>query len=111
ARTLLTRAATVERAGRVFGGAQAFGLALGIVATVGLSLLADATAVKWAFWGLVLMVDAIAFFTYLSLVRPMAAVERELAGDAAAEAAAAATVAETPAAVPAAEFSLEPATA
>jgi MFS family permease len=75
ARTLLMQASPVERVGRIFGGAQAFGLALGVAATVGLSALADATSVPYAFWGLVVLVDAIAISTYLSLVKPMSVVE------------------------------------
>ncbi|MET7400236.1 MFS transporter [Dactylosporangium sp. NPDC005572] len=77
ARTLLMQASPVEQVGRIFGGAQAFGLALGVAATVGLSAVADAFSVPWAFWGLVVLVDVIAVGTYLSLVKPMAAVERK----------------------------------
>jgi MFS family permease len=76
ARTLLMQASPVERVGRIFGGAQAFGLALGVVATVGLSAVADTFSVPWAFWGLVILVDAIAIGTYLSLRKPMTVVER-----------------------------------
>jgi len=77
ARTLLMQASPVQRVGRIFGGAQAFGLALGTAATFGLSSLADATTVPYAFWGLVLLVDAIVIGTYLSLVRPMKAAQAE----------------------------------
>jgi hypothetical protein len=72
ARTLLMRAAPERRVGRIFGGAQAFGLALGIAATVGLSALADATEVPYAFWGLAILQGGIVIGTYLSLVRPLA---------------------------------------
>jgi MFS family permease len=77
ARTLLMRASPEERVGRIFGGAQAFGLGLGIAATVGLSALADATSVRWAFWGLAVLMSGIAITSYLSLVRPMAEIEQE----------------------------------
>ncbi len=76
ARTLLMRASPVDKVGRIFGGAQAFGLALGIAATVGLSVLADATSIPYAFWGLVVLVDVIALGTYISLVRPLSALEK-----------------------------------
>lgn len=73
ARTLLMRASPEEKTGRIFGGAQALGLALGIAATVSLSALADATTVPYAFWGLAILQGAIAIGTYLSLVKPLAA--------------------------------------
>ncbi|WP_327001058.1 MFS transporter [Dactylosporangium sp. NBC_01737] len=76
ARTLLMQASPVERVGRIFGGAQAFGLALGVAATVVLSAVADAISVPWAFWGLVVLVDVIAVGTYLSLRKPLSVVER-----------------------------------
>ncbi|MET7421146.1 MFS transporter [Dactylosporangium sp. NPDC005555] len=76
ARTLLMQASPVERVGRIFGGAQAFGLALGVAATVVLSAVADAISVPWAFWGLVILVDAIAIGTYLSLRKPLAEAEK-----------------------------------
>ncbi|HTJ38990.1 MAG TPA: MFS transporter [Dactylosporangium sp.] len=76
ARTLLMRASPEDRVGRVFGGAQAFGLALGIAATVGLSSVADRYGVPWAFWGLVVLVVGIAVGTYLSLARPLARLQR-----------------------------------
>ncbi|GAA3228590.1 MFS transporter [Dactylosporangium siamense] len=76
ARTLLMQASPVDRVGRIFGGAQAFGLALGVAATVGLSAVADGISVPWAFWGLVILVDAIAIGTYLSLRKPLAATEK-----------------------------------
>jgi MFS family permease len=77
ARTLLMRASPVDKVGRIFGGAQAFGLALGIAATVGLSVLADATRIPYAFWGLVILVDAIVVGTYISLVRPLSALSKQ----------------------------------
>lgn len=80
ARTLLMQASPEERVGRIFGGAQAFGLALGIAGTVGLSALADATSVPFAFWGLAAIIAAIVIGTYISLVKPMTAIERETAG-------------------------------
>jgi MFS family permease len=76
ARTLLMRASPEDRVGRIFGGAQAFGLALGIAATVGLSSVADAFGVPWAFWGLVVLVVGIVVGTYLSLVKPLAQTQR-----------------------------------
>ena len=77
ARTLLMKASPVERVGRVFGGAQAFGLALGVAATVGLSALADATSVRYAFWALAALISGIVIFAYVSLVKPMSVVEPE----------------------------------
>lgn len=77
ARTLLMKASPVERVGRVFGGAQAFGLALGVAATVGLSALADATSVRYAFWALAALISGIVIFAYASLVKPMSVVEPE----------------------------------
>jgi MFS family permease len=76
ARTLLMRASPEDRVGRIFGGAQAFGLALGIAATVTLSSLADRYGVPWAFWGLVALVVGIALGTYVSLARPLARMQR-----------------------------------
>ncbi|MET0134666.1 MAG: MFS transporter [Kibdelosporangium sp.] len=78
ARTLLMQAAPEDRVGRIFGGAQAFGLALGVAGTVGLSALADATHVRYAFWGLALIIAGIVIGTYLSLVKPLRAVDQEL---------------------------------
>jgi MFS family permease len=77
ARTLLMRASPEDRVGRIFGGTQAAGLALGVVATVGLSALADASTVPYAFWGLAILQGAIAIGTYISLVKPMSAPERK----------------------------------
>jgi MFS family permease len=67
ARTLLMQASPAERAGRIFGGAQAFGLALGIAATVGLSVLADRVSVPVAFWALAVIVGGIALASYAGL--------------------------------------------
>ncbi|MBP2326374.1 MFS family permease [Kibdelosporangium banguiense] len=77
ARTLLMRASPEEKTGRIFGSAQALGLALGIGATVGLSALADATTVPYAFWGCAILQGAIAIGTYISLVKPLASPERK----------------------------------
>jgi MFS family permease len=79
ARTLLMQASPEERVGRIFGGAQALGLALGIGGTVGLSALADAVGVPYAFWGLAAIIAAIVIGTYISLVKPMTAIDREAA--------------------------------
>jgi MFS family permease len=73
ARTLLMRASPEEKTGRIFGSAQALGLALGIGATVVLSAIADATTVPYAFWGCAILQGAIAIGTYLSLVKPLSA--------------------------------------
>jgi MFS family permease len=72
ARTLLMRASPEDRVGRIFGGAQAVGLAMGVVATMGLAALADATTVPYAFWACAALQGAIAVGTYLSLLKPMA---------------------------------------
>jgi MFS family permease len=69
ARTLLMKASPEEQVGRIFGGAQAFGLGLGIAATLGLSVLADHTSVPVAFWSLAALIGAIAVGSYLSLFR------------------------------------------
>jgi hypothetical protein len=76
ARTMLMQASPEDRVGRIFGGAQAFGLALGIAATLGLSILADRTSVPVAFWALAALIGAIAVGSYLSLAKPMAEVDR-----------------------------------
>jgi hypothetical protein len=75
-RTLLMRASPEARVGRIFGGAQAFGLGLGIAATIGLSALADATSVPYSFWGLAILQGAIVIGAYVSLVKPMSALEK-----------------------------------
>ena len=77
ARTLLMRNSPEERVGRIFGGAQAFGLGIGIAATLGLSILADHTSVRYAFWGLAILISGIAISSYFSLLKPLAALERE----------------------------------
>jgi MFS family permease len=74
-RTLLMRASPQERVGRIFGGTQAAGLALAVLATVVMSALADATTVPIAFWGLGALQGIIAIGAYLSLARPMSALE------------------------------------
>jgi len=80
ARTLLMKASPADQVGRIFGGAQAFGLGLGIAATLGLSALADRTSVPVAFWSLAALIGAIAVGSYLSLFRALStgtpAVER-----------------------------------
>jgi MFS family permease len=72
ARTLLMKASPEDRVGRIFGGAQAFGLGLGIAATLGLSVLADRTSVPVAFWSLAALIGAIAIGSYLSLAGALA---------------------------------------
>ena len=69
ARTLLMRASPEGQAGRIFGATQAFGLAYAIAATVGLSMLADATHVRYAFWGLSLLIAATVILAAGPLVR------------------------------------------
>jgi MFS family permease len=71
-RTLLMRASPVERAGRIFGFAQASGLGMGITATILLSLLADGVSVPVAFWTLSAVVIAVVSVLYLSIVRAAA---------------------------------------
>jgi MFS family permease len=71
ARTLLMRASPEERVGRIFGTAQAFGLALGIAATLGLSILADKTSVPVAFYGLAILIGGIATTCCISLIKPL----------------------------------------
>ncbi|OXM45953.1 MFS transporter [Amycolatopsis alba] len=77
ARTLLMRASPEDRVGRIFGGTQAVGLGLGVGATVGLSALADATTVPYAFWGLAILQGAIVIGTYFSLAKPLSAQEKK----------------------------------
>ncbi|MEU8419035.1 MFS transporter [Amycolatopsis japonica] len=77
ARTLLMRASPEERVGRIFGSTQALGLGLGVGATVGLSALADATTVPYAFWGLAILQGAIVIGTYFSLAKPLSAQEKQ----------------------------------
>lgn len=79
-RTLLMKASPPDQVGRIFGGAQAAGLATAVLATVFLSWLADATSVLWAFWGLGAMQGLISIGAYLSLVRPAPAPDRQQAG-------------------------------
>lgn len=77
ARTMLMRASPPDRVGRIFGGTQAASLALSVLATVVLSVLADATNVRYAFWGLGALQAAITIGAYLSLVQPMSALEKQ----------------------------------
>jgi MFS family permease len=77
ARTLLMRASPPDRVGRVFGATQAATLALSIVVTVAMSEIADSASVPLAFWALGALQAAIAIGTYISLVRPMAALENK----------------------------------
>jgi MFS family permease len=72
-RTLLMRASPPDRVGRVFGTTQAAGLALTILATAGMSALADATTVPLAFWALGVLQAGLAIGAYISLVKPMSA--------------------------------------
>jgi MFS family permease len=76
ARTMLMRASPQDRVGRIFGGTQAAGLALSVAATVALSALADATTVPYAFWGLGALQGGIVIGAYLSLVKPMSALDK-----------------------------------
>jgi MFS family permease len=76
-RTLLMRASPEEKTGRIFGSAQALGLALGIGATVSLSALADSASVPYAFWACAILQAAIAIGTYFSLVKPLSAPEKK----------------------------------
>jgi MFS family permease len=69
ARTLLMQASPEQRAGRIFGATQAFGLAYAIAATVGLSALSDATHVRYAFWGLALLVATTVLLAGGALIR------------------------------------------
>ena len=80
ARTLLMKASPADRAGRIFGGAQAFGLAIGIAATVGLSVLADRVSVPIAFWALAVLVGSIAIASYVGLVGALADVPGQYGG-------------------------------
>jgi MFS family permease len=78
-RTLLMKASPPDQAGRIFGGAQAAGLAAAVLATVFLSWLTDATNVLWAFWGLGAIQGLISIGAYLSLTRPAPAPDRQQA--------------------------------
>jgi hypothetical protein len=55
--------------GRIFGFAQASGLAMGVAATIALSALADRTTVPAAFWTLSGVVITVVGVLYLSLRR------------------------------------------
>ncbi len=71
-RTLLMRASPEARVGRIFGFAQASGLAMSVTATVLLSLLADKVNVPVAFWTLSAVVISVVGVLYLSIVRAAA---------------------------------------
>lgn len=77
ARTLLMRASPPDRVGRIFGSTQAATLALSIAVTVAMSEIADSVSVPAAFWALGALQAVIAIGTYVSLVKPMAALEKK----------------------------------
>jgi MFS family permease len=81
ARTLLMRASPPDRVGRVFGTTQATALALTVLATAGMSVLADATTVPYAFWALGALQAGLAIGAYISLVKPMAALSKSPAAE------------------------------
>jgi MFS family permease len=89
ARTMLMKASPQERVGRIFGEAQAFGLALGIAATLALSTLADSTSVPVAFYCLAGLLGVIVISCGASLVKPLAAAKAATEAEAAAESGAA----------------------
>ncbi|MFL6139760.1 MAG: MFS transporter [Frankiaceae bacterium] len=68
-RTLLMQAIPVERSGFVFGATQAFGLTYSVSATIGLTTLADHTAVKYGFYGLAILVAATVLIAGVPLLR------------------------------------------
>ena len=61
------KASPHDRVGRIFGGAQAAGLGLAVLATVVLALVADKTQTVYAFWGLGAAQATISIIAYLSL--------------------------------------------
>jgi MFS family permease len=71
ARTLLMKVSPDDRVGRIFGGTQAAGLALAVLATVVLALVADKSQVVYAFWGLGAAQAAISIIAYLSVRKDM----------------------------------------
>lgn len=71
-RTLLMRASPEARVGRIFGFAQASGLAMSVTATVLLSLLADQVNVPVAFWTLSAVVISVVAVLYVGIVRAAA---------------------------------------
>jgi MFS family permease len=77
ARTMLMKAAPQDQVGRIFGAAQALGLAVGIAAVLGLSILADRTRVPNAFFGLAALIAAIVIGTSISLVKPLREAARQ----------------------------------
>jgi MFS family permease len=78
-RTLLMQASPPDRVGRIFGTTQAAGLALTVVATAGISVLADATTVPYAFWALGALQVGLAIGAYISLVKPLSALGKPAA--------------------------------
>jgi MFS family permease len=76
ARTLLMRASPPDRVGRIFGATQAATLALSIAVTVAMSEVADSVSVPVAFWALGALQAVIAIGTYVSLMKPMAALKQ-----------------------------------
>ena len=82
ARTLLMQASPHDRVGRIFGGVNALGLGLGITANVGLSALADHTAVPDSMWTLAAIQVTVAVGAYVSLIKPMAAAHRTASAEA-----------------------------
>jgi MFS family permease len=75
-RTLLMRASPAAQVGRIFGGTNAAGLAAGITANLVISTYADHNTVRSAFWVLAAVQGSILAGTYISLVKPMAALEK-----------------------------------
>ncbi|HVK23764.1 MAG TPA: MFS transporter [Actinokineospora sp.] len=71
-RTLLMSAVTEDRAGRVFGAANAVGLAASMVTTFAVSVISDQTEVRYGFYGLaaLIVVVAVPVIATLSRVRP-----------------------------------------
>ncbi|MFF4953021.1 MFS transporter [Streptomyces chattanoogensis] len=63
ARTLLMRAATEDRVGRVFGATNAFGLAASAGAALAITTLSDRTQVKYGYLSLAVLVAVIATIT------------------------------------------------
>ena len=59
-RTMLMAAVEESRAGQVFGAANATGLALSVAATLGISVIADSTEVRYGFLALALLIIVVA---------------------------------------------------
>jgi MFS family permease len=66
-RTLLTRAIPPERAGRVFGAVNAFGLGAALVATAAIAGISDHISIRYAFWTLSLLIGIVPIVVILSL--------------------------------------------